>query len=253
MKKIYSDADKSDLPLESSSISKSLNKVENGTSKAKISVISSKNRTKKDENKKAKVDAKRESLRTKLSSDTIDAVDLEKLNEEKIQNHSFRAKRNMVIIVILSILLAITVAIIAIYASTITKRNNCFVYSYGDTYANYIIDGKEVEEFRTPPNIKGNSIFSFYTDIYIVGTETYDIKFSIDVYESGVLLNNTLVYEPNLKLFTRDSDGFYHSKLPIQGGQTINLCQGVILDRQYENSLNANNIEIKFNTYFEKV
>ena len=66
-------------------------------------------------------------------------------------------------------------------------------------------------------------------------------------------MKNTLVYEQNVQLFYEGGDGYYYSSAPIKGNQTIYLCGGIILDYEYEDSLNVYNFKLDFHVYFEKV
>ena len=59
-------------------------------------------------------------------------------------------------------------------------------------------------------------------------------------------MENTLIYEPNFELFYEGGDGYYYSKNPIEGNQTIYICGGVILDSEYESSLNVDNFRMEY-------
>ena len=214
------------------------------TTKKSTAASSSKTAQKSSENKK---------LRTKLTSSTDEISDLEKLNEQNIKSYRFKSKRNKVIISLLSVLLVISIVTIVTFLIVSRLKTNCHMFIHGDVSAEFIVDGQEMDEFRTPSNLQGNSILNLDIDIRINTNAEYRIKFTPKVYQKGVLLSNTLIYKHNSELFYDGGDGFYYSINPIQGNQTISLCEGVILDYDYRQTLNVDNFKLDFHVYFEKV
>lgn len=302
MKKIYNQADITDMPLDSEG-EKVVKKTTSAdakpaTNKAKISVISSKKTsttakkpaskkpatktstsksasaksttsktsttkstaTKSTASKSVKTEKeskeveqpKKQSLRTRLKSDNVDVVDLEKLNEENLKSRSFRSRRNQMIIIVLSVLLAITVAAIAIYLSFVTLESNCLLYVHGDANAAYLINGEEMDKFRAPNTIQGNRVFQFSTKLKIESSGEFDIKFEIKVFRDNVLLEDIRVYDVNNALFKLESDGAYHSREPIKGKQTIWICKGVDLIIKNEKRLNKDNFKMEIHTTLTK-
>lgn len=197
-------------------------------------------------------EGKKKKLRTQLTNSESELTDLEKLNEENIKSYRFKSKRNRVVIVILSVLLVITIATVATFLIVSRLKTNCNFYIHGDVSASFIIDGIEMDEFRTPSNLQGNRTYKLDIKVRIDSNASYKIRFVPECYQKGVLMENTLVYEYNTDLFYEGVDGYY-SINPIQGGQTITLCGGIILDYYYENSLTADNFKLDFHVYFEKV
>lgn len=249
MKKVYNQATKSDMPLDSSVISSTPTAPK--STKAKINVIGKKSSSKSSTNAKTPTGSiKKTSV---LKSNSIELQDLEKLNDDNLKKFTFRKRRNRVVIIILSVLLVVAIASIIIYSTISKLENNCFLEVEGDASATYVIDGKELEKFRTPSNLQGNRILEFDTDIKIESSGSYYVHFQILCYQNGELLDNTLIYNPNLALFELGLDGCYYSRDVISGDQTIDLCQGVVLDMEYEHSLNVNNFTMKIVTVFDSV
>ena len=191
--------------------------------------------------------------RTRIKSSTMDLVDLEELNEQNIKSYRYRSRRNRVIIIVLVILLVLAVAGISIYASTLYLNDNCFLYIHGDCSATYIVDGEELSRFRTPSNLQGNRILEVDTYIRLETPGQYNIRFLVLVYQGDELLDNILLYEPNRSDFYLGTDNYYHSNKAIDGNATVHLFEGVILDYEYENTLNVDNFRMEVHTYFERV
>lgn len=196
---------------------------------------------------KQKEEAEKKSVKPKSK----ELESLEKLNEESIKNYQAKSKRNKVLIIILSILLIAAIATIAIYISVTNLKTNCNMYVHGAD-ATYIVDGKEISEFRTPANMQGYCILVIDIKLRINESGEFDIKFQPECFENGVMLENTKVYEVDYDLFYDGEDGYYYSIEPIKGGQTIQICCGVVIDKRYEESLNVNNFRLDFHTYLEK-
>ena len=257
MKKVYNKYSTSDVPLEASLDLSSgpTPKVSSSTTKKKatIQAVGSKAKTTKS-TKTAQASKTKGAVRKKVSKDNIDIQELEKLNEESIQSHSFRSKRNQVIIIILSLLLAVAIAFIVIYAVVNRRESNCFVNTHGSVNAVHIIDGEELTEFTAPANIRGECILEFDVDLKINESGNFKVKFTIKCYQNDRLLNNVVVYEPNTKEtgFTYKNDGFYHSRSTIAGNSTIRLCQGVALN-EFDTDLNDKNFKLEIHTYLERV
>ena len=265
MKRDYNRDVMSDMPVDSSFTPQTQKKTTTRTStKPKINAIGTQKRTTKSttaskttkkstSSKDTTTGKKEEKLRTKLTNSEDQLNDLEKLNEESIKTYRFKSKRNRVFIILLSVLLAIAIVSIAVVLSISKLKTNCNMFLHGNVEAVFIVDGQELDEFRSPSNLQGNRIFKVNIDIEIQSGGEYNIKFIPKCYQKGVLMENTLIYEHNTTLFKEDTDGYYVSINPIKGGQTINLCGGIILDYYYENSLNVDNFKLDFHVYFEKV
>ena len=257
MKKVYNKYSTSDVPLEASLDLSSgpTPKASSSTTKKKatIQAVGSKAKTTKS-TKTSQASKEKGTVRKKVAKDSIDLQELEKLNEESIQSHSFRSKRNQVIIIILSLLLAIAIAFIVIFVVINRKENNCFVNTYGSVEAVHLIDGEELTEFRCPANIMGECILEFNVDLKINESGNFKVKYTIKCYQNDRLLSNVVVYEPNTKEtgFTYKNDGFYHSKSTISGNSTIRLCQGVALN-EFDADLNDKNFKLEIHTYIERV
>ncbi len=191
--------------------------------------------------------------KTRIKSSIMDLEDLEELNEQNIKAYRFRSRRNRAIIIVLVVLLIIAIASISIYAATIYLNNNCFLYAHGDCEATYIVDGQELSRFRTPSNLQGNRVLEIDTYARLESEGQYNVRFTVLVYQGEELLNNILIYEPNRDDFYLGNDNYYHSKVPVDGNTTVHLFEGVILDYEYENTLNVDNFKMEVHTYFERV
>jgi len=198
-------------------------------------------------------ETKKTSTRTKLANTQQELSDLEKLNEDNLKTYRYKSKRNKFVIAILSVLLAITIAIIVTYAVITKLKTNCNMILHGQVEAVYVVDGQTMNEFRAPSNLQGNRILKLDIGLKIKDGGMYNIKFKANVYKKGVLINNTLIYKHNTDLFYDGYDGYYYSLRPISGDQTIELCEGIILDYYYEESLNVDNFKLNFHTYITKV
>ena len=262
MKKDYNRDVMSDMPVDSSFTSPiKTTKTTSKTTKPKINAIGTQKRTTKTGAKTTSIKPKTQSktsgstknLRTKLTNSTTELTDLEKLNEENIKTYRFKSKRNKVVIALLSVLLVISIASIITYVLITKLKTNCNMHIHGDVNAVFIVNDMQLDEFRSPANLQGNRIFEFKTEIKIKNDDYYQIKFTPKTYQKGVLMSNTLIYELNTDLFYEGGDGFYYSIDKIRGNQTILLCHGVILDYDYEHSLNVDNFKLDFHVYFEKV
>ena len=136
---------------------------------------------------------------------------------------------------------------------TIAKlENNCNLYVHG-VNATFYIDGEEVEKFRSPTNLQGDSRFSFECKIKIQEDGQFNVKFTAKAFQKGVEIENTECYMHNTELFYNGYDGYYYSIQPIDGNQTILLCNGVVLHRNYERTLNVENFRLDFHVYFDRI
>lgn len=240
---------KSDMPMDQSFAPNVRSKTTQTKAKPKINAIGKKS------TKKPSTNNDKEKLKSKLKIDSIEVADLEKLNEENIKNLRFRNKRNKVIIAILTAILIISIAVIVIYMVVSQLEMNCKMYIHGNAEAVYHVNGEELKEFRTPANLQGNRVLKLDIDVKINGLDTayYNVKFNVKTYQRNRQMDNTLIYKPNFELFEENQDGSYSSVVPIRGNQIINICEGIVLDRDYENTLNVDNFKMEFNVYFEKV
>jgi len=249
MKKVYSDADKTDMPLDSQKKTAAKSTSSTTTKKAKISVISSKNSTGKSKKSSTSKTGSKSNLRSRLKSDSVDMVDLEKLNEENIKSRGFRGRRNQFIIIILSILLAISIAVIAVIISVNKIENNCFLNVSGDASATYIVDGKEINAFRAPASIKGFRVLRLDVDLKIESEGSYNVEFEVEVYQGALLMGGIQLTGLNTNVFALAPDGVtYRSMMPISGNQVIQLFTGIAIDSEYENTLNDSNFKLEVNS-----
>ncbi len=194
--------------------------------------------------------------KSKLKDNSISNKDLEKMNEEKVQSHSFRGTRNRVIIIALSVLLIISILAIVLYSLTLESDANCFLYliKSGDVKATYIVNNEQMTEFRTPSNFSGGTIFQVDIDLKINSSGKYKISYYFECYVAGKLMENVLVYQPNYDLFYPDaSTNSYYTLTPVDGNQTINLSDGVVIDSVYSNMVDAHNFTLKLYTKIEKI
>lgn len=192
-------------------------------------------------------------LRTKLVQSDVEISDLEKLNEENIKSYRFKSKRNKVVIVVLSILLAITIATIAIYASITNLETNCKMIVH-DVDATFFVNDEEMTEFRAPANLQGDCILNINIKIKINESGLFKIRFEPVCYQKGVLMENTLIHDHNVVLFDKSEDETYcYSTEIIEGNQIIFLCNGIIIDDAYEKTLNVDNFQFEFHVYVERV
>ncbi len=255
MKKNYNLNTTSDIPLEASYSTPIKSSTTKTTStKPKINAIGKKATTKLD-NKSSKTTTSKSSQAKKQTKDAKKdkrIEDLEKLNEENFKSFSTKTKRNKVVIVLLSIAIAIAIAVITAYVIIIKLDTNCAVHVHGAN-AVCLVGGEDLAEFRSPANLQGNSIFNIDLKLKINESGQFKIRFKPECFQNGALIENTLIYEANLELFFEDVDGYYTSKNPISGNQTIQLCGGIILDYNYENTLNVGNFKLDFHVYLEKI
>ncbi|MFQ6752267.1 MAG: hypothetical protein ACLRFL_01710 [Clostridia bacterium] len=194
--------------------------------------------------------------KSKLKDNSISNKDLEKMNEEKVQSHSFRGTRNRVIIIALSVLLIISILAIVLYSLTLESDANCFLYlnKSSDIKATYIINNEEMTEFRTPSNFRGGTIFQVDIDLKISSSGRYKISYYFECYVAGNLMKNVLVYQPNYDLFYPDtSTNSYYTLNPVNGNQTISLSDGVVIDSAYANMVDPYNFTLKLYTKIEKI
>ena len=251
MKKDYNQFTTSDIPLDASFTPSSTKQtVKKPAATSKINAIGAK--------AKQTATAKKSTTTKKSATETTtkrvkDVEDLSKLNEDSIRSHSFRHKRNQVLIVILAVLLALSIAFIIVLATVTKVEHNSFVYIHGDVDATCVVNGDEMSEFKAPANIRGDCILNVNIGVKINSTGNYYVKFIINCYGGDVLLNQVVVYEPNTSTngFTFKADGYYHSKDIISGGQTISLCQGIALN-EYDNPVNDDNFKMEVHVYFER-
>lgn len=251
MRKPYNRNTFTDTPMDAS-VNSSFDDLEEQklSSKQKINAIGKKANNKLKPKNIEEVEEEIEVEEEKPFDDGID--DLEKLNEETLQNFRFKHRRNRVIIVLLSIFLALSVAAVAIYMIIVKLQTNCNMYVYGAN-ASYIINDRYTDEFRAPAGIEGNRILKLDIKLKIRESGDFKIRFTPKCYKNGVRLDNILIFDCNFDLFYEGGDGYWYSYDTIKGRQTITLCAGVILDGEYDNNLTTDNFRLDFYTYLEEV
>ena len=199
-------------------------------------------------------DRKSSSLKTKLNSDSVELMELEELSEQGIKNYRSRNTRNKALIAVLAILLLISVVTISILLVTTFFQNNAFLYVHGGVDAVYVVDGKEIDKFRTPTEIQGNRCLDIDILVKLRQKGTYTVKYAIEVYQGETRLQNVIARNYD-KRFTEEENGIYSSDSPIEFdyNDTITICDGILLDAQYEDTLNIDNFRMEIHIYFERV
>ena len=271
MKKDYNRLTTSDMPLDSSftptvevskpktsakpkinAIGKSTtNKAKSASTKTSASKTASKTTKTTTKSGTKSASESEQKVKTKLAKSNEEINDLEKLNEENIKSYRYKSKRSKVVIVLLAVFLAIAIAIIGVYIGIIKLDANCYLNASG-AEAVFIVDGEEMSKFRTPSNLQGNRTLKVDIKLKIEEGGEFKIKFILNGYQNKSPIENTLAYLHG-DLFYDGGDGYYYSKGTISGNQTIQLCEGIILDYYYENTLNANNFKLDFDVYLEKI
>ena len=171
-----------------------------------------------------------------------------------IQNEKFKHRRNAVIIILLTVLLALAIAGVATYIVITKLETNCYMHVSG-ARATYIVDGKNVNEFRAPSGIEGKRILELEIKLKIKEFGKYNIKFTVKCYMGDEELSNVWIAGYNADLFKDGEDGYCYSReeVDIKGGQTILLCRGIVLDDSYEGKLNSKNFRLDFYTDLDKI
>ena len=266
MKKDYNRITTSDMPLDSSFTPQvEVVKEKKTTTKPKINAVgkstankpktsgTKKTQTQTGQSKSSQTKSNNAKLRTKLAKSDVELSDLEKLNEENIKSYRFKSKRNKVVIVILSILLAVTIATIVIYASITNLETNCKMIAH-NAEVTFFINDVEMDEFRAPANLQGDCILNLNIKVTIKESGLFKVRFESVCFQKGVLMQNTKIYDHNTVLFDKSEDETYcYSTELIEGNQTIFLCNGIIIDSAYEKTLNVDNFQFEFHIYFERV
>lgn len=195
---------------------------------------------------------KEKKVKDRLKSDNVTMEDLETINENNLKKYRSRSMRNKVVIVSLAILLLAAIATIIVILNIKRLQNNCVLNVRGNVDAEFIVDGKKLNKFRSPVGIQGNRVYMIDTDIKINSTGTFNVYFTIEAYRANELMQNTFAYSFNHDLFYQQSNGKYTCIAPITGGQTINLFEGIVLDDAYADSLTTENFRLEVNIYFER-
>ena len=257
MRKDYNKMTTSDIPLDASFVPSVEEKPKPKTAtKPKINAIGKstankvKQQTSKTGTKKVDTEEKKAS-KTQITSKSNDLSDLEKMNEENIKSYRFKSKRNKVVIILLSIMLAISITVIAVYMVISKLETNCNMYVHGAN-ATFYIENQELEKFRTPADLQAGRTLMIDIKLKINEGGNFKIKFTANTFQKGVLMANEGVYEYG-NLFYDGQDGYYYSCGTISGNQTIHLCNGIVISDEYENSLNANNFRLDFHVYLTRV
>lgn len=250
MKKEYNRNTMSDMPMDYS-FNPSVEQFKAKTiQKQKINAIGKKANSGTGKPTSSKTNSKTNQAKSKELKDE-QKEDLEKLNEENIKTYKYKSKRNKVVIALLSIMLAIAITVISVYIAISKLESNCYMIVSG-AKASFIVDGKELEKFRAPSNLKNDSVLVLNIELKIEEAGEFEISFIPKCYQKGVLINNTNVYGLNHDLFYEKGDGTWCSRNKISGNQTINLCHGVTLD-YYAEGLNVDNFKLEFCVYMKKV
>lgn len=196
----------------------------------------------------------RDDYRTE-STEKLELEDLEAIHEQNLRNMRARSTRNKVAIIILSILLAIAIAVICSFLGVIYLENNVFLYVKGAD-AEFIVDGVQMDKFRAPNNIAGNSTLVIDTKLKIESAGTFNVEFEVFVYQNNNRIENTFIVET----FSDEDHKFmqvgyckFKSLATVSGGRTIDLFEGIVLDESYKDTLNANNIKIEIRANLTRV
>lgn len=202
---------------------------------------------------KTEVQEKKSKPKQRLKSSSMTMDDLESINEQNLKKYRSRTTRNKFAIATLIILLLAAITTIIILINIRKLNNNCSVYVHGCD-AEFVIDGEKLEQFRTPVGIQGNRVYMLDTDVEIHSSGEFNVRFTIEIYQSGTKIKNVFAYDLNNQIFkSGTNEGEYVSKSSVTGGQTIDLFEGIVLDDAYENTLNSENCQIEINIYFERV
>ncbi len=242
MNKIYDSEDNRSRSI------KSLKNATNTAKKSKINVISSDRNKSGKTPSKTKAELNRERLRKRINKTPKEnAVDLEIL-DQNIKTRSNRGIRNKTIIIVLSVLIAVVLIAIAVFASGGRSNGNCDFYVKGDGKAAYIVDGKEMNSFKLVRGISGNRIVEIDTELKITSLGNYDVIFWVEVYQNSTLLEGIDLLSWNASLFERRSDGKYYSRDILEGNEIYHLFNGVAIPKNYEQTLNDKNFSLKVYT-----
>ena len=259
MRKDYNKITTSDIPLDASFAPSVAEKPKpKTTTKPKINAIGKstankvKQQTSKTSTKPKKPTEENKVSKTKITSKTADLSDLEKMNEENLKSFRFKSKRNKVVIVLLSIMLAISITVIAVYMVVSKLETNCNMYVHDGVNATFYVEGHEMDKFRTPADLQAGRTLMLDIKLKIKESGRFKISFTVQTYHKGVLMPNRGVFEHGA-LFDDGLDGYYYSSGIIEGNQTIHLCNGIVIDEMYESSLNANNFRLDFHVYFQRI
>ena len=242
MKKIYNQFTKSDIPLDGSLNSTTVSpikNVKNSSSKPKIKAIGKVNLNRRSQN----VENKKED---EIKISNLSTTDLDKINEENLKSYSFRAKRNRIIIIILIILLLISVVTFSVYFSLLDLSSNCYVYVTGNSNVTCYIDGMKITKFRSPAGLKGNRILEFDTNIKFNEVGNYNVSYYVVCHQGLDEISNILILEENEHFALNTSSGNYEGQITIErSGQIVDILEGVVIDREYEKTLNVNNFKLE--------
>ena len=217
---------------------------ENKNKKPKINAIGKKANN----NLNQELEKNKKKSKDNVWSDEFKSV--KKNHEENVRTYLTKTKRNRMVIVALIIMILISISVLGIYSYITSLEINCHMIVHG-VNATYIVNGEEIDRFRAPSNLQGNRILELNIQIRIEDPGYYNIRFVPKCYQKNKLMQNSLIYLANSNLFVEGDNGYFYSERPIKGNQTISLCGGIILDYNYENTLNVNNFRLEFHTYFE--
>ena len=193
-------------------------------------------------------------LRTRLKSNSVDLMELEEISEQGIKSFRSRNTRNKALIAVLAILLFISVVTISILLVMTYFQNNTFLYVHGGVKAVYLVDGEEINKFRTPTEIQGNRCLDVDILVKMKESGKYNVRYIIEVYQGDTRLENVIARNYD-KRFTEGENGVYVSDNPIEFkyNDTITICDGILFDAQYEDTLNIENFHMEIHVYFERV
>ena len=207
MRKDYNKMTTSDMPLDSS-FSSLLDEYDRqrAQAKQKINAIG-----KKAKDKIKQESPKKEAIpkpRREVNRYAEGLEDLEKINEDNLQNVRYKSRRNKVIITLLSVFLVIAVATVAVYVVITKLQTNCNMYVYG-ARADYVVNGMSIDEFRAPSGLEGNRILKFEIKLKIKEFGKFKIKYTPRCFKNDVELENVLIYGCNFDLCYEGGDGYW--------------------------------------------
>ena len=182
----------------------------------------------------------------------IDEFETTKTSSAKSYKSKLRRNKVMISVLLILLIASLTTLIVAYIFLNLDKT--CTISIQGDSKSvECIVDGYAIKSFRVPARIRGNRILKLDIDLRLKDGGNYIIKYKPVCFQDDEELKNTQIYKPNDVLFQAGADGYYKCVEPIAGGKVIDLCEGVIIDYHYEDSLNVNNFSMDFVIVVEKI
>lgn len=177
--------------------------------------------------------------------------DIDKINEERINQNATKRNRNVFIIILLIILLMLILGSAVIVLKIYQPNPNCFISISGDCRAESLVNSEPMTEFRSTSEVAGGSIYVIDIDLRLLEEGEYNISFTVNCYVSGNRLEDVKLLPEEIDE-TLDGEGKYHIA-NVSGNSTINLFNEVYLSGVGERYLNVNNFKMEIKIYIEKI